>query len=71
VTLTLFEIGQEAIETIRNIRQETEGRNVLRMVNPEAEKFFERFYKGEREMGTEVGDEGRRCGYRDIRERMR
>jgi hypothetical protein len=51
VTLTLFEIGQEAIDTIRNIRQETEGRNVLRMVNPEAEKFLRGFIRGRGKWG--------------------
>lgn len=44
-TITLFEISQNAIDTVNYIRQETNGgRNILTKVNAEAERFFNRFY---------------------------
>lgn len=59
-TITIFEISQNAIDTVRYIRQESTSRNVLTKVNVEAERFFNRFYS------TKETEPKRMCNYAPI-----
>jgi hypothetical protein len=43
-TITVFEISQNAIDMVKDIRAESTDKNILTKVNAEAEKFFNRFY---------------------------